>query len=198
MSDHGNTETSNLHQDCSFAPLPLPPQEYHYYGHKSQHGTVPTEDKMGTLHNAISDTKQQAVPSSSSSQTSPDGHKGTQQRMSPNQSTAVRFVPRTTHLENRKRRMEEADVTGHNEQLIGPKLPEPPRVDMEDESLNTTVSLIRNTMKKVACNLMLSFIFRMKQAHHCGLHAYIHVVKMSFFTFLRWNLFLTSNQWRKR
>lgn len=77
--------------------------------------------------------------------------------------------------------MEEADVTGHNEQLIGPKLPEPPRVDMEDESLNTTVSLIRNTLKKVVCNLMLSFIFRMKEAHHCGLHAYIHVSKMSFF-----------------
>lgn len=177
-SDHGNTETSNLHQYCSFPRLPLPPREYHYYGHKTQYGTVPTEDKMGTLHNAIIDTKQQPVPSSSSSQTSSDGHKGTQQRMSPNQSTAVRFVPRTTHLENRKRRMEEVDVTGHNEQLIGPKLPEPPKVDMEDESLNTTVSLIRNTMRKVGC-MKFSFIFRMKPVCHCGLYASIHVSKMS-------------------
>lgn len=38
---------------------------------------------------------------------------------------------------------------GSDERLIGPRLPEPPKLDMEDESLNTTVSLIRSTLKKV-------------------------------------------------
>lgn len=115
---------------------------------------------MGTLHNAIITTKQQPVPSSSSSRTSSDRDKGREHRTTPKQSATARFVPRTTHLESRKRRMEEeeterlgTDVAGSNEPLIGPKLPETPKVDMEDESLNTTLSLIRNTMKKVACSI---------------------------------------------
>lgn len=114
---------------------------------------------MGTLHNAIMETKQQPVSNSSSSRTSSDRDKGREHRTTPKQSATARFVPRTTHLESRKRRMEEeakhlgTDVAGSNEPIIGPKLPETPKVDMEDESLNTTVSLIRTTMKKVACNI---------------------------------------------
>lgn len=110
---------------------------------------------MGTLHNAIINIKQQPGKSSSFSQTSSDRDRRTEHRLTPNQASAVRFVPRTTNLENRKRKMEEAaensltDVSGKNEPLIGPKLPEPPKLNMEDESLNTTVSLIRNTMKQV-------------------------------------------------
>ncbi|XP_038580871.1 RNA-binding protein 48 [Micropterus salmoides] len=148
-------ETSNNSHYSGFPLLPLPPQEHHYYRHKYQHVTIPTEDKMGTLHNAIIDTKQEPVQSSSSSQTSLDSARGTEHRLISNQSSAVKFVPRTTHLENRKRKMGEvaehspAVVTRENEPLIGPKLPEPPKLDMEDKSLNTTVSLIRNTMKQV-------------------------------------------------
>ncbi|XP_039977763.1 RNA-binding protein 48 [Xiphias gladius] len=148
-------ETSNISHYSSFPLLPLPPQEHHYYGDKNPHGTVPTEDKMGTLHNAIIETKQQPGQSLSLSQTSSDRDRGTERRLTPSQASAVRFVPRTTHLENRKRKREEAaelsltDVSGKNEPLIGPKLPEPPKLNMEDESLNTTVSLIRSTMKKV-------------------------------------------------
>ncbi|XP_037651213.1 RNA-binding protein 48 isoform X1 [Sebastes umbrosus] len=157
-SDNDNKRnTSNISHYSGFPLLPLPPQEYHYYSrHKNQHGTIPTEDKMGTLHNAIIDTKQQQAQSSSSSQTSSGGDRGTEHRLTSNQSSAAaRFVPRTTHLENRKRKKEDAaepsmtDVTRNNEPLIGPKLPEPPKLDMEDASLNTTVNLIRNTMKKV-------------------------------------------------
>lgn len=114
---------------------------------------------MGTLHNAIIETKQQPEPSPSSSRTSSSREKGTERRVAPKQSAAVRFVPRTTHLESKKRRMQEAeaersgtDVERDNEQLIGPRLPETPKLDMEDESLNTTVSLIRNTLKKVTCH----------------------------------------------
>uniref|UniRef100_UPI0037E77149 RNA-binding protein 48 n=1 Tax=Semicossyphus pulcher TaxID=241346 RepID=UPI0037E77149 len=146
-------ETSNISHYPGFPLLPLPPQEHHYYGHKNQYGPIVTEDKMGTLHNAIIDTKQQPAETSSSSQTSSD--REPEHRLIANQCSAVRFLPRTTHLENRKRKMEEAtehlltNDTRNNEPLIGPKLPEPPKADMEDESLNTTVSLIRNTMKQV-------------------------------------------------
>ncbi|XP_056271672.1 RNA-binding protein 48 [Pseudoliparis swirei] len=154
-SYNDNTDkTSKISHHLDFPLLPLPPREYHNYWHKNQHGTVPTEDKMGTLHNAVIDTKQQQGHSSSSSQTSSD--RDTEHRLTPSQSSGVaRFVPRTTHLENRKRKMEDAaehsatDVTRNNEPLIGPKLPEPPKLNMEEESVNTTVSLIRNTMKKV-------------------------------------------------
>ncbi len=152
--------TSNISHYSGIPLLPLPPQEYHYYGYKNQLETVPTEDKMGTLHNAIISTKQHSVPSSSSSQSSSDRDRGTEHRLTSNNFSAVRFVPRPTNLENRKRKIEEAAEcsltadTRNNEPLIGPKLPEPPKLDMEDESLNTTVNLIRNTMKQVACNLV--------------------------------------------
>ena len=151
--DRENTEASNFSHYSGFPPLPPPPQEYQYYRHKTQHLAEPTEDRMGTLHNAIVASEQQPVPSSS--QTSSDRVRRPEPGLNSNQSAAVRFVPRTTHLENRKRRMEKetehslTNFTRKTAPLIGPKLPEPPKVDMEDESLNTTVSLIRGTMKKV-------------------------------------------------
>lgn len=150
-ANNNTTETSSNSSYLSFPLLPLPPQEHHYRD-KNLHKTMPTEDKMGTLYNAITAAKQQPVQSSSSSQRD----RTPEHRITSNQGCAVRFVPRTTHLENRKRKMEEAvehpltGLTGKNEPLIGPKLPEEPKLDMEDESLNTTVSLIRNTMQQVA------------------------------------------------
>nr|XP_040043965.1 RNA-binding protein 48 isoform X1 [Gasterosteus aculeatus aculeatus] len=154
-SDNDNAEkTSNISHCTDFPPLPLPPREYNYFLHKSHHETVPTEDKMGTLHNAIIDKNQQKGHSSSSSQSLLGSD--TECRLTSSQPSAVvRFVPRTTHLETRKRKLTDAAVHSptyaarNNETLIGPKLPEPPKVDMEDESLNTTVSLIRSTMKQV-------------------------------------------------
>ncbi|KAG7244991.1 hypothetical protein INR49_023557, partial [Caranx melampygus] len=155
MPVNDNTgETSNISHYSGFPLLPLPPREHFYYGHKNQQGTIPTEDKMGTLHSAITNTKHQLEQSLSFSQTSSDRERGREHRLAPSQAPAIRFVPRTTNLENRKRKMEEAaeqmltDVSGKNEPLIGPKLPEPPKLDMNDESLNTTVSLIRSTMKQ--------------------------------------------------
>lgn len=145
-SGNDNTrETPNVSHYLGFPLLPLPPQEHHYHRPKSQH--LPTEDKMGTLHNTCADTLEQREGSSRSKQT-------LSSRPSARQAAAVRFLPRTTHLEKRKHKMEEAEeasstVSGQNEPLIGPKLPEPSKLDMEDESLNTTVSLIRNTMKQV-------------------------------------------------
>lgn len=188
-----NPEASNNRHYSSFPLLPLPPREYRTYGDKTQYGGVPTEDKMGTLHNAVFETKQpQPQPSPSSSPTS-SGDKRTERRVAPKQSAAVRFVPRTTRLESRKRRMpeEEAERSGtrDNEPLIGPRLPETPKLDMQDESLNTTVGLIRNTLKKVEWTFSPWFE---------GDGAFSAVSQVHVFAFARWNLLQTSNQWRKK
>ncbi|KAM9838417.1 RNA-binding protein 48 [Aulostomus maculatus] len=143
-------DSSNMNYYSGFPLLPPPPRE-HRYGYPNQRGTLPTEDKMGTLHDAIIIKKTQPEKSSSSSHKDKDSDR----RLTSRQSSAARFVPRTTYLENRKRKVEEdveqplSGVTEDNDPFIGPKLPDPPKLDMEDDSLNTTVSFIRNTMKQV-------------------------------------------------
>ncbi|KAK7125026.1 hypothetical protein R3I94_019170 [Phoxinus phoxinus] len=110
--------------------------------------TLPTEDKMGSLHNSIPpvpETSKQSASSSSSSVKERDLSKRQE-----NLSRPVRFMPRITHLESRKRKLEETVFfLNETETLIGPKLPELPKVDMEDHSLNVTANLIRQTMTKV-------------------------------------------------
>ncbi|KAM4874422.1 RNA-binding protein 48 isoform 2-T2 [Thomomys bottae] len=67
-----------------------------------------------------------------------------------------RFMPRTTQLQERKRRREDdrklgtslETSTSSNEVMIGPKLPDIPKVDLQDDSLNTTANLIRNKLKE--------------------------------------------------
>lgn len=137
-----------------FPPLPLPPREQCSFRQKSHRRLVPTEDKMGTLHNAFFNVGQRQADSLSSNPTTSNREQGTEGRLGPNPGSGVRFIPRNTNLESRKRKVEEsgepaANVSGENEPLIGPKLPEPAKLDMEDESLNTTVNLIRSTMKQV-------------------------------------------------
>ncbi|XP_038144601.1 RNA-binding protein 48 [Cyprinodon tularosa] len=129
-----------------FPPLPLPPQELkNSYRQKNHSGIVQKEDKMGTLHNAISNVEQQELESFGSNPTASKSDQGPEGRL---------FTPRVAHLENRKRKIEESNesavnVSGENEPFIGPKLPEQPKLDMEDDSLNTTLNLIRSTMKQV-------------------------------------------------
>ncbi|XP_029414218.1 RNA-binding protein 48 isoform X1 [Nannospalax galili] len=68
-----------------------------------------------------------------------------------------RFMPRTTQLQERKRRRENDQKLGSfletnsssHEVMIGPKLPDTPKVDLQDDSLNTTANLIRNKLKEV-------------------------------------------------
>ncbi|NWZ16150.1 RBM48 protein, partial [Agelaius phoeniceus] len=74
-----------------------------------------------------------------------------------------RFMPRTTHLQERKRKREEGNKFSligtsedNTEVVIGPQLPEIPKVDMDDESLNTSVTLIRNKLKEVADSVSTS------------------------------------------
>ncbi|XP_037130430.1 RNA-binding protein 48 [Syngnathus acus] len=148
-------ESWNVDYHSPFPLLPLPPLEHHYSPHKRHHEPAPTEDKMGTLHNAIVDAKKEVAAASDSSQNHSRKSRGTRDTPTSNQPSAVTFVPRTAHLESRKRKMIEieshssTEVGGKNEPLIGPKLEDAPKLDMDDVSLNTSVNLIRNTMKQV-------------------------------------------------
>ncbi|XP_066210479.1 RNA-binding protein 48 isoform X1 [Saccopteryx leptura] len=72
-----------------------------------------------------------------------------------------RFMPRTTQLQERKRRREDDRKLGtfletsasSDEVMIGPQLPDIPKVDMHDDSLNTTANLIRNKLKEVVSSV---------------------------------------------
>ncbi|XP_010889825.1 RNA-binding protein 48 [Esox lucius] len=172
--DQRSSDTSSKAITCStshghylgFPLLPLPPQEVPPYKHApsydqpsnyqaNQCRAIPTEDKMGSLPNAI-DTKLQQAPKVSSTASSSGADRGVAERRNPPHAVAPRFIPRTTHLENKKRKMVEVSkeslfgIVDKNEILIGPKLPEQPKMDMADESLNTTANMIRSTLKKVA------------------------------------------------
>ncbi|XP_037548712.1 RNA-binding protein 48 [Nematolebias whitei] len=147
-------ETSNDSNYPVFPLLPLPPREHYSFRHEILRGTGPTEDNMGTLHNAVTNVKQPPVDTLRTNPSSSSRGQGTKHSPNSNQASEFSFLPRTTHLERRKRRMEAAaehcaNVSGGNEPLIGPKLPESAKLDMEDDSLNTTVSLIRSTLKQV-------------------------------------------------
>ncbi|XP_072532194.1 RNA-binding protein 48 [Salminus brasiliensis] len=159
-------DSSSSSTSPGFALLPLPPHErvpqQHLsskYSFKSQSvhgGSVPTEDRMGSLHSFIpssapDDCKQTSQWSNLPS-TGNEERESTRKPKNP-PSTTPRFIPRTAHLENRKRKMEvSTDLLGvadRNAPLYGPKLPELPKMDMEDESLNKTANIIRHTMAKV-------------------------------------------------
>ncbi|XP_009870257.1 PREDICTED: RNA-binding protein 48, partial [Apaloderma vittatum] len=95
----------------------------------------------------------------------PSGHPGghgpptslMRQRTVPIDNGVDRFMPRTTHLQERKRKREESNKfsligtsVDNTEVIIGPQLPEIPKVDLDDDSLNTSATLIRNKLKEVA------------------------------------------------
>ncbi|NWX47575.1 RBM48 protein, partial [Steatornis caripensis] len=80
-----------------------------------------------------------------------------QERTVPIDNGVDRFMPRTTRLEERKRKRQEGNkfsligtIADNTEVIIGPQLPEVPKVDMDDDSLNTSATLIRNKLKEVA------------------------------------------------
>uniref|UniRef100_A0A3B3R3H9 RNA-binding protein 48 n=1 Tax=Paramormyrops kingsleyae TaxID=1676925 RepID=A0A3B3R3H9_9TELE len=130
--------------------LPPPPQErFPPYSEQTLVKFTAGEDNMGSKYHFM-DSSEQPPPFTVQK---PSYHENTLRRGA---LPAARFIPRTTHLENRKRKAEEASKTlfsgigGKCETLIGPKLPEPPKLDMEDNSLNITAGLIRNTMKKIS------------------------------------------------
>ncbi|KAK1805038.1 hypothetical protein P4O66_019406, partial [Electrophorus voltai] len=156
-----------------FSLLPLPPQEdasQQYFSSKEsfkpqsvQGKNVPTEDKMGSLHNFIpiaTDHYKQTSHKPTVASSGSDRVRGKKSHAP--STTAPRFMPRTAQLETRKRKIEDNSdlmgITNKNAPLCGPKLPEPPKMDMEDDSLNITAHFIRQTMAKVRTVIYL-FIF---------------------------------------
>ncbi|XP_023423132.1 RNA-binding protein 48 isoform X2 [Cavia porcellus] len=94
--------------------------------------------------------------------TSKNSCSGAQKAINP--SGAIdRFMPRTTQLQERKRRREDdrkletfEASTSSNEVMIGPKLPDIPKVDLQDDSLNTSANLIRNKLKESSSRKILT------------------------------------------
>lgn len=89
---------------------------------------------------------------------------GTLQRKTPCDNGLGRFMPRTTQLQERKRRRDESNKlaligtdTVRKEIIIGPRLPETSKIDMDDDSLNTSATLIRNKLKEVCYCKLFSF-----------------------------------------
>ncbi|XP_069504545.1 RNA-binding protein 48 isoform X2 [Ambystoma mexicanum] len=89
-------------------------------------------------------------------------HSAAQQRVNLPDNGVNRFMPRTTQLQERKRKRDEGNTcslfgTGTDEEVIvGPLLPEIPKVDMEDESLNVSANSIRSKLKKVSSIFILT------------------------------------------
>ncbi|KAL2080036.1 hypothetical protein ACEWY4_023829 [Coilia grayii] len=147
--------TRNSYQ--GFPLLPLPPQEKPFwepsYSGQLQHGSVfSTEDKMGSLDRYIDTSKDLKLHNTTIQQNRPTTNSSTIK----GPSSLERFLPRPAHLDQRKRKAEETisqSLMGSSdlgEQFIGPKLPEIPKTDLEDASLNITANIIRSTMTKIA------------------------------------------------
>ncbi|XP_057211654.1 RNA-binding protein 48 isoform X2 [Triplophysa rosa] len=154
QKDLKNIREDNVNSDFPYLPSP-PKNDLPHSRHSFQQSlrfhrterTLPTEDKMGSLYHyvpPVPDTSKHFTPCSSSSNKDKDLK---------NLSASARFMPRTAHLESRKRKsVEELLISKEmdkNGPMIGPKLPEMPKLDMEDESLNVTANLIRQKITKV-------------------------------------------------
>lgn len=165
------TETSNpnTYTECPLLPLPAqeetPQQCLSSKGFKSRslHTSAPTEDKMGSLHNFIPSSPLLSKETLNGQKSADNDERHRTKRFQNPPSTAPRFIPRMAHLGNRKRKIQNStDLLGmldKNAPVCGPKLPEQQRMDMEDDSLNKTANLIRQTMAKVSSVIQLhSFI----------------------------------------
>ncbi|XP_072268964.1 RNA-binding protein 48 [Pyxicephalus adspersus] len=79
----------------------------------------------------------------------------------PRTASSARFMPRTTQLQERQRRREERTKltllpAASEEIVIGPKLPEIPKLDLADDSLNISADLIRGKLKEVSTSSTLT------------------------------------------
>ncbi|XP_040208294.1 RNA-binding protein 48 isoform X1 [Rana temporaria] len=79
----------------------------------------------------------------------------------PNIVSSTRFMPRTTQLQERQRRREESTRLAvlppeSQEIVVGPKLPEIPKLDMTDNSLNISAGLIRSKLQEVSASCTLT------------------------------------------
>ncbi|KAM4705634.1 RNA-binding protein 48 [Rhinophrynus dorsalis] len=105
------------------------------------------------------------IPSSSNMEQTLQTHKKdyqAQRRQNGPGDSIVRFKPRTTQLQERQKKREQSSAhalygstTNSQEILIGPKLPEIPKLDMDDISLNISADVIRTKLKEVSSSTMM-------------------------------------------
>ncbi|CAJ0929043.1 unnamed protein product [Ranitomeya imitator] len=132
----------------------------------SMWGPAPQPDDFSPLQPYVTPEPHQEYSSPSVSETLPSG--GTvrpppcnrlQETSNPAQvlvrSSAARFMPRTAQLQERQRRREASlalslSLSDSPEVVIGPKLPELPKLDLEDDSLNASAKLISEKLKEVS------------------------------------------------
>ncbi|KAG5264754.1 hypothetical protein AALO_G00257680 [Alosa alosa] len=156
VSQNVPKERSSSYRDHyqGFPLLPLPPQEkllcYPPYSGQLQQGReLPTEDKMGSLHHYIDPSKDPKLHVA-------QRERETNSRPIKKASSHVRFLPRPTHLDSRKRKAEMTisqslmGISDEGGRIIGPQLPEMPKTDLQDASLNITANIIRTTMSTIA------------------------------------------------
>ncbi|XP_062386291.1 RNA-binding protein 48 [Sardina pilchardus] len=149
-------ERSSSYRDHyqGFPLLPLPPQEKllchpPHSGPLQPGRELPTEDKMGSLHHYVDPSKDPKIHMAQRDQE-------TNSRPAKNASSIIRFLPRPAHLDSRKRKAEMAisqslmGISDEGGRIIGPQLPEMPKTDLQDVSLNITANMIRSTMSKIA------------------------------------------------
>ncbi|KAJ8267663.1 hypothetical protein COCON_G00128350 [Conger conger] len=161
------TESFSTSYLPSYPLLPPPPQEHvHRPSSFSEQASSisalkayqckmqPAEDNMGSTYHFVGSG---SLPvSSKPPQSSSYGNPAMSNQQRKITRPTTRFIPRTAYLENRKRKIEAAcqdallGIADKSEPLIGPKLPQPPKMDMEDASLNITANLIRSTMAKIS------------------------------------------------
>lgn len=135
-------------QPNAFSPLQpsFPAESYQHYRSSSPSGSSsPAPSRAGSIHPPPSDRPERTIiPAQDIVGSSP-----------------ARFMPRTTQLQERQRRREASlalsvSLPDSPEVVIGPKLPELPKLDLEDDSLNTSAKLIRGKLKKVSQSSAIS------------------------------------------
>ncbi|KAG8443151.1 hypothetical protein GDO86_011817 [Hymenochirus boettgeri] len=136
---------------CDFyAPHSAPLQLCHPSSTISQEKVdIPLSVAEKTCKERLPKPIHQMTPSSMSA-----GHK--RQNPTTSDSSTARFMPRNTQLQERERKRQQSNalalcgsVPATQYIVIGPKLPEIPKLDMDDDSLNLTADVIRGKLKEV-------------------------------------------------
>ncbi|XP_066571565.1 RNA-binding protein 48 [Amia ocellicauda] len=156
----GESDTWNNYSDYYGYPmLPPPPQEdVHRFWPSPQSAAFRSAGpgEGGLLPAGFSPAPEDYSADSCREPSGPRDSRRREPSASKAKGTVSRFIPRTTHLQERKRRAEQAGVAslmgipGTDEALIGPKLPETPKLDLGDDSLNTTANVIRSKLRKIS------------------------------------------------
>ncbi|XP_041039767.1 RNA-binding protein 48 [Carcharodon carcharias] len=125
----------------------------------SSHGIIPKDIPLYTENSSCFESELPCFHNQHLDKSSDSKESRTSERESrvPNVRTCVsRFVPRIAQLQDRKKINQQMNInifdgldTDSTTVLLGPKLPEMPKVDMGDNSLNVSATLIRNKLTEV-------------------------------------------------